>query len=55
MTEPDAERSERYEAVYRRYLRLSALLVEESRVARREARASRPSGSAPATDDGSDG
>jgi xylulokinase len=43
-SEPDPERSERYEAVYQRYLRLSALLVAESRQARREARAWRSSG-----------
>ena len=30
-TEPDPERSARYETVYQRYLRLSALLLEEGR------------------------
>jgi xylulokinase len=34
LTEPDPACSARYEAVYQRYLRLSALLLEEGRVAR---------------------
>ena len=37
-TEPDAERSARYEAVYQRYLRLSALLLEEGRTSRQRGR-----------------
>ena len=36
-TEPDAERSARYEAVYQRYLRVSALLLEEGRASRQQA------------------
>ena len=55
MTEPDVERAERYEAVYQRYLRLSALLVGESREARREASTLRLSAGAPASDDRSAG
>jgi xylulokinase len=43
ISDPDPSRSAHYESVYQRYLRLSALLVEESREARREARAWRAS------------
>ena len=35
-TDPDPERSARYEAVYQRYLRLSALLLEEGRTSRQQ-------------------
>ncbi len=35
-TDPDPERSARYEAVYQRYLRLSALLLEDARTSRQE-------------------
>jgi xylulokinase len=38
LTEPDPECAARYEVVYQRYLRLSALLVEEGRTARALAR-----------------